>query len=179
MKSGIHVISIDTKKKEMIGNFKRQGLVYCSSSPKAYDHDFTTFSSGTIVPHGIYDIANNTGYLTIGTSHDTSQLVCDNIEQVWNNHLKRLYPNAETLVILCDGGGYNSCRHHIVKQDLMNLADRIGLKILVLHYPPCCSKFNPIEHWLFSQITRSWANPFCLRFKMLAKELPKPLQRPD
>ena len=157
VEAGIPVISIDTKKKETVGNFRRDGQVYCTSSPKAYDHDFGTFSEGTIVPHGIYDIARNTGYLSIGTSHDTSEFVCDNIERVWNGHLKPLYPDASMLVVLCDGGGSNSSRHRIVKQDLMDLADRIGMKILVMHYPPYCSKFNPIEHRLFSQITRSWS----------------------
>ena len=157
IKAGIPIISVDTKKREMVGNFKRDGQVYCTTAPKALDHDFETFSEGVIVPHGIYDIALNTGYLSIGTSHDTSEFVCDNIERVWNRHLKPLYPDARMLVILCDGGGSNSSRHRIVKQDLMDLADRIGLKILVMHYPPYCSKFNPIEHRLFSQITRSWS----------------------
>lgn len=157
IKAGIPIISVDTKKREMVGNFKRNGQVYCTTAPKALDHDFETFSEGVIVPHGIYDIALNTGYLSIGTSHDTSEFVCDNIERVWNRHLKPLYPDARMLVILCDGGGSNSSRHRIVKQDLMDLADRIGLKILVMHYPPYCSKFNPIEHRLFSQITRSWS----------------------
>ena len=157
IEAGIPIISVDTKKKEMIGNFKRDGQVYCTSSPETSDHDFETFSEGTIVPHGIYDIARNTGYLSIGTSHDTSKFVCDNIERVWNSHLKPIYPDARMLVVLCDGGGSNSSRHRIVKQDFMDLADRIGMKILVMHYPPYCSKFNPIEHRLFSQITRSWS----------------------
>ncbi len=157
LEEGIPVISVDTKKKEMVGNFKRDGQVYCTSSPKAFDHDFETFSDSMIVPHGIYDMAHNPGYLSIGTSHDTSGFVCENIERVWNKHMKRLYPNATMLVILCDGGGSNSSRHRIVKQDLMDLADRIAMKILVMHYPPYCSKFNPIEHRLFSQITRSWS----------------------
>jgi hypothetical protein len=157
MEAGIPIISVDTKKKELIGNFKRDGRVYCTSSPRALDHDFETFSGGTIVPHGIYDIAHDTGYLSIGTSHDTSEFVCENIERVWNRHMKHLYPDAGMLVVLCDGGGSNSSRHRIVKQDFMDLADRIGMKILVMHYPPYCSKFNPIEHRLFSQITRSWS----------------------
>ena len=155
--SGIPIISIDTKKKELVGNFKRQGTVLCTAAPKAFDHDFATFSDGTIVPHGIYDIARNTGYLTIGTSHDTSEFVCDNIEACWREHLSAAYPDARTLVILCDGGGSNSSSHHIVKQDLIGLSDRIGMQIVVMHYPPYCSKYNPIEHRLFSQITRSWS----------------------
>lgn len=155
--SGIPVISIDTKKKELVGNFKRQGTVLCTAAPRAFDHDFASFSDGAIVPHGIYDIARNTGYLTIGTSHDTSEFVCDNIEACWKRHLSAAYPDARMLVILCDGGGSNSSSHHIVKQDLIGLADRIGMQIVVMHYPPYCSKYNPIEHRLFSQITRSWS----------------------
>ena len=119
IEAGIPIISVDTKKKEMVGNFCREGPVYCSSSPKTYDHDFETFSEGTIVPNGIYDIARNTGYLSIGTSHDMSEFVCDNIERVWNSHLRQLYPDASMIVVLCDGGGSNSSRHHIVKQDFM------------------------------------------------------------
>ena len=157
IEEGIPIISIDTKKKELVGNFKRQGTVLCTAAPKAFDHDFATFSDGTIVPHGIYDIAHNTGYLTIGTSHDTSEFVCDNIEACWREHLSAIYPDARMLVILCDGGGSNSSSHHIVKQDFMRLAERIGLRIVVMHYPPYCSKYNPIEHRLFSQITRSWS----------------------
>lgn len=153
---GLPVISIDTKKKELIGNFKRDGKALSVGVPKSLDHDFKTFSDGQIVPHGIYDIARNEGYMTIGTSHDTSLFVCDNIERVWRNHLLQHYPDARTLVVLCDGGGSNSSSHKIVKQDLMALAERIDMNILVMHYPPYCSKFNPIEHRLFSQITRSW-----------------------
>ena len=160
VESGIPIISIDTKRKEPIGNFKRQGTVLCTAAPKTFDHDFASFSDGIIVPHGIYDIARNTGYLTIGTSHDTSEFVCDNIEACWNEHLRHLYPDAKMIVILCDGGGSNSSSHHIVKQDLISLSDRIGLRIVVMHYPPYCSKYNPIEHRLFSQISHSWSgNP--------------------
>lgn len=153
---GLPVISTDTKKKEMLGNFKREGKALSNGTPKSLDHDFATFSDGQIVPHGIYDVARNVGYMTLGTSHDTSMFVCENIERVWNEHMKERYPDAHTLVILCDGGGSNSSSHRIVKQDLMDLADRMGMRLLVVHYPPYCSKFNPIEHRLFSQITRSW-----------------------
>ena len=154
---GLPIISIDTKKKEMLGNFKREGKALSTGRLRALDHDFATFSDGQIVPHGIYDVTRNVGYMTLGTSHDTSKFVCDNIARVWREHLREQYPDAHTLVILCDGGGSNSSSHRIVKQDLMNLADRLGIRLIVVHYPPYCSKFNPIEHRLFSQITRSWS----------------------
>ena len=154
---GLPIISIDTKKKEMIGNFKRDGKALCNGPLKSLDHDFSTFSDGQIVPHGIYDVTRNEGYMTLGISHDTSKFVCDNIARVWREHLKEQYPNARTLVILCDGGGSNSSSHRIVKQDLMDLANKLGIRLLMVHYPPYCSKFNPIEHRLFSQITRSWS----------------------
>ena len=153
---GLPIISIDTKKKEMLGNFKREGKALSNGPLKAYDHDFSTFSDGQIVPHGIYDVTKNIGYMTLGISHDTSRFVCDNIARVWENHLKWQYSDARTLVILCDGGGSNSSSHRIVKQDLMDLANKLGIRLLVVHYPPYCSKFNPIEHRLFSQVTRSW-----------------------
>lgn len=108
------------------------------------------------IQNGIYDVTKNTGYMTIGTSHDTSKFFCKNIERVWNEHLKSQYPEARTIVILCDGGGSNSSSQKIVKQDLMDLVDRLNMRLLVIHYPPYCSKFNPIEHRLFSKITRSW-----------------------
>ncbi len=165
---GIPIISIDTKKKEMIGNFKREGKALSNGPLRALDHDFSTFSDGQIVPHGIYDVTANVGYMTLGTSHDTSKFVCDNIERVWTEHLGKLYPDAHTLVILCDGGGSNSSSHRIVKQDLIDLADRIGIKLLVVHYPPYCSKFNPIEHRLFSQITRSWSGAPLMSLKNAA-----------
>ena len=165
---GIPIISIDTKKKEMIGNFKREGKALSNGPLRALDHDFSTFSDGQIVPHGIYDVTANVGYMTLGTSHDTSKFVCDNIERVWTEHLGKLYPDAHTLVILCDGGGSNSSSHRIVKQELMGLADRIGIKLLVVHYPPYCSKFNPIEHRLFSQITRSWSGAPLMSLKNAA-----------
>ena len=154
---GLPVVSIDTKKKEMLGNFKREGKALSNGPLKALDHDFATFSDGQIVPHGIYDVTKNIGYMTLGTSHDTSKFVCDNLARVWEEHMKWQYPDAHTLVILCDGGGSNSSSHRIVKQDLMDLANRLGIRLLVVHYPPYCSKFNPIEHRLFSQITRSWS----------------------
>ena len=165
---GLPIVSIDTKKKEMLGNFKREGKALSNGPLKSLDHDFSTFSDGQIVPHGIYDVSKNVGYMTLGISHDTSKFVCDNIARVWENHLKWQYPDARTLVILCDGGGSNSSAHRIVKQDLMDLANKLGIRLLIVHYPPYCSKFNPIEHRLFSQITRSWSGAPLLNLKNAA-----------
>lgn len=150
------VLSIDTKKKEMLGNFCRSGTCYSQDMRRVNDHDFASSSDGQIVPHGIYDVNTNTGYVTLGTSKDTSEFVCENLYRVWYQHLQYQYPHAHTIMILCDGGGSNASAHYIVKQDLCKLANKLGMKILMVHYPPYCSKYNPIEHKLFSQITRSW-----------------------
>ena len=168
-KAGLPIVSIDTKKKEMIGNFKREGKALSNGPLKSLDHDFSTFSDGQIVPHGIYDVIRNIGYMTMGVSHDTSKFVCDNIERVWLEHIKEQYPDTRTLVVLCDGGGSNSSSHRIVKQDLMDLANKLSIRLLVVHYPPYCSKYNPIEHRLFSQITRSWSGAPLLSLKNAAE----------
>jgi len=150
------ILSIDTKKKEMTGNFYRPGKCYSQAMRRVNDHDFASFSEQQIVPHGIYDVNDNTGYMTLGTSKDTSEFVCDNLLRVWTEHLQFRYPDAHTIMILCDGGGSNACSHYIVKQDLCKLSNLLNMNILMVHYPPYCSKYNPIEHRLFSQITRAW-----------------------
>ena len=133
------------------------GRCSVKKKPKAYDHDFPTFADGQIVPYGIHDTQANNGYLVLGNSHDTSQFACDSFELVWRKYLREQYPETDTIAILCDGGGSNSSSHKIVKQDFMELASRTGLDIIVMHYPPYCSKFNPIEHRLFAAISRSWS----------------------
>ena len=150
------ILSIDTKKKELIGNFYRSGSCYSQSMRRVNDHDFASFSQGQIIPHGIYDISTNTGYVTLGTGKDTSEFVCDNLRRVWIQHLQYRYPHAHTMMILCDGGGSNASAHYIVKQDLCKLSNLLNMNILMVHYPPYCSKYNPIEHRCFSQITRTW-----------------------
>lgn len=154
---GLPILSIDTKKKEMLGNFARSGKAYATSERCVNDHDFLSHSEGQIVPHGIYDILDNTGYITLGTSKDTSEFVCDNIKRCWLEYLQFKYPNATTLLLLCDGGGSNASAHYIVKQDLVNLANALNITILVAHYPPYCSKWNWIEHKVFSQISLTWS----------------------
>lgn len=155
--NGQPILSMDTKKKELLGNFHQQGSAYSTKKREVNDHDFLTFADGQLVPHGIYDVQDNTGYLTLGISKDTSEFVCDNLKTTWLSQLQFKYPDAHTLLLLCDGGGSNSCLHHIFKQDLIKLAKKLQINILVAHYPAYCSKYNPIEHRLFSQISHTWS----------------------
>ena len=120
------------------------------------DHDFKTHAKGVLVPHGIYDVGDNFGYLSLGSSRDTSQFVCDNLKYYWQNDLQWKYLDKDWLLILCDGGGSNNSRHYIVKQDFYKLAQQLQINIIIAHYPPYCSKYNPIEHRLFCHVHRAW-----------------------
>ena len=110
---------------------------------------------GVIIPHGIYDIVKNEGYINLGTSKDTSEFACDCLRNWWYKQGQFDYPEATSLLILCDGGGSNNVRHYIFKSDLQDLAQEIGREIRLAHYPPYTSKYNPIEHRLFPHITRA------------------------
>jgi len=153
--AGNPVVSMDTKKKEYIGNFYRQGYLYTTEVIETYDHDFTSFAEGVVIPHAIYDLLHNKGYINIGTSHDTSEFACDSLRQWWYAQGRYDYPEATSILVLCDGGGSNNSRYNIFKQDLQQLANEIGIEIRIAHYPPYCSKYNPIEHRLFPHVTRA------------------------
>ena len=156
LEAGLPVLSIDTKKKEYLGPFHRPGTGFGTAALPVYDHDFNSAAKGRVIPHGIYDVAQNRGYITLGLSHDTSAFVCDNLRHFWTKHLQWIYPEAEMVLLLCDGGGSNHARHYIVKQDLYRLAQELELTLVVAHYPPYCSKWNPIEHRLFCHVTHAW-----------------------
>lgn len=153
--AGEPVISIDTKKKESLGNFYRPGTLYTTATIETYDHDFTSFAEGIVIPHAIYDLRHNTGYINIGISHDTSAFACDSIRQWWFAQGQYDYPQATSLLVLCDGGGSNNSRYYIFKLELQKLANELGIEIRIAHYPPYCSKYNPIEHRLFPHVTRA------------------------
>ena len=153
--AGNPVISIDTKKKEMLGNLYRDGAVYTLVVQKVLDHDFPHLADGIVIPHGIYDVIKNTAYVNIGTSKDTSEFSCDSIRAWWHNEGICSYSGAASILILCDAGGGNSYRHYIFKEDLQKPADEIGVEIRIAHYPSYASKWNPIEHRLFCHITRA------------------------
>jgi hypothetical protein len=149
------ILSIDTKKKEMVGTFYREGRLYTPETIETFDHDFPSAASGVIIPHGLYDVKRNDGHVNLGTSHDTSEFACDSIEQWWQSRGRALYPRATSILLLCDGGGSNSARQYLFKEDLQRLVDRIGIEIRVAHYPPYTSKYNPIEHRLFPHLARA------------------------
>lgn len=155
---GIPIFSIDTKKKELLGPYRRDNSTAYTTEPvKVNDHDYSTFSNGKMVPYGIYDVMRNTGYMTFGMSHDTAEFACECFSEQWEQHIRHIYPSAKTILILCDGGGSNNARSWQFKWWLVQLAKRLGVNIRIAHYPPYCSKWNPIEHMLFSQISRVWS----------------------
>ena len=156
--AGLPVISVDTKKKELIGNFKNHGQVWCQEATAVNDHDFEQDALGKAVPYGIYDLQHNRGYVYVGKSADTPQFAVEMIARWWTTEGKDLYPNANKLLILADAGGSNGCRPRLWKQKLQELlADCIGLEVTVCHYPTGSSKWNPIEHRLFGPISINWA----------------------
>jgi hypothetical protein len=167
---GNPVISVDTKKKELIGNLSRNGKIYTTETIEVFDHDFPSLAEGVAIPHTIYDTQQNQAYVTIGTSRDTSEFACDSIRHCWNTYGKLLYMTATSILMLMDGGGSNSSRHYIFKQDLQALADELGIDIRVAHYPPYTSKWNPIEHRVFPHITRALQG-IVLTSHALTKEL--------
>jgi hypothetical protein len=124
-----------------------------------FDHDFAEFAQGVVLPHGIYDLKQNRGYIHLGTSHDTSEFACDCLKDWWVRFGRVAYPEAKSLLLLCDGGGSNPADNdngqaHLFRTDLQQLVNVLGLEIRMAHYPPYASKYNPIEHRLFPHLTR-------------------------
>jgi len=153
---GNAVLSIDAKKKEFLGSFYRSGTVFADGKVGCYDHDFNSFATGKIVPQGIYDLGKNEGYMFIGTSGDTAEFSAECTRRWWNKNGCNKYDQAQPILVLCDGGGSNSSRSGLFKEQVQQLANELGLKFNIAHYPPYCSKYNPIEHRLFPTVTRSW-----------------------
>jgi hypothetical protein len=160
LESGEPILSMDTKRREILGNYARPGRVLSTRRPPAWDHDFPTHSPGVVIPHGLFDLQLNEGYLHLGMSHDTSEFAIDALLDYWWTYGCLRYPNAEDLLLLCDGGGSCGYRRLVFKEQLQRAADETGLRIRVAHYPTGCSKFNPIEHRLFPHITREFQGVF-------------------
>src|SRR5262249_30718540 len=155
--AGQPVISVDTKKKQLIGNFRNQGQSWCRDAPEVDEHDFPSQAEGVAVPFGVYDVAKNRGYVAVGMSHNTSEFAVSVIAKWWQEEGEMAYPGRDQLLILGDGGGTNGSRTTAWKKRLQEkLCDRFRLTVTVCHYWPGCSKWNPVERRLFSEISKNW-----------------------
>ena len=158
LSAGCPVISVDTKKKELIGNFRNQGQHWAQQPEPVNVHDFRQDSLGRAVPYGIYDLTHNQGYVYVGTSYDTSEFAAYAIAQWWADPDRPRFRCEDKLLILADAGGSNNCRYWLWKQQVQQqLADQFGIEVMICHYPTGASKWNPVEYRLFSQISRNWA----------------------
>lgn len=154
------IISIDTKKKEVLGQLTRNKAILAKNgqAPAVYDHDYSFLATGKAIPHGIYDVKLNKGYISIGNSHETAAFIIANLDWWWHQYGQHAYPDASSILILCDSGGANGHRHHLFKKCLQEWAKKIGKRLVIAHYPPYCSKYNPIERKLFAHVQRTIDN---------------------
>jgi hypothetical protein len=155
---GQPAVSVDTKKKELVGDFKNGGREWrpAGEPEDVRVHDFIDQKLGKAIPYGVYDIVNNQGWVNVGINHDTAQFAVNSIRNWWQQMGHSRFPRATELLITADGGGSNSSRSRLWKLSLQGLADDLGLKLFVCHFPPGTSKWNKIEHRLFSFITQNW-----------------------
>ncbi|RPH37674.1 MAG: ISAzo13 family transposase, partial [Desulfobulbaceae bacterium] len=158
LRHGQPVISVDTKKKELVGQFKNNGKEWApQGTPEEVNvYDFVDKKLGRANPYGVYDLANNTGWVSVGTDHDTASFAVSTIRRWWMVMGKPRYPDAKELLITADGGGSNGSRVRLWKLELQQLSNELGLTIRVSHFPPGTSKWNKIEHRLFSHISMNW-----------------------
>jgi hypothetical protein len=158
LEAGVPVVSIDTKKKENIGNFKNNGSEYRpKGNPRpVLDHDFPLPELGKVSPYGVYVLNNNTGFINLGVSHDTPEFAGESVRVWWNTIGKNTFPDAKKLYVTCDNGGSNGSRIWLFKHYLQNISNETGLEIHVSHFPPGTSKWNKIEHRLFCYISKNW-----------------------
>jgi hypothetical protein len=158
MAAGHPIISVDAKKKELIGNFKNPGRTWGRQAEIVNTYDFPSDALCRATIYGVYDIKHNLGYVSVGTSADTAEFAVEAIGRWWEQPDRPFFPNEDKLLILCDGGGSNGYRLRLWKQQLQErLADRLGIEVMVCHYPTGASKWNPIERRLFSYISLNWA----------------------
>lgn len=169
LRRGWPVISVDSKKKELIGPFKNPGRCWRRRPPQVFAHDFPSWAQGQAIPYGIYDLTHNDGYVVVGTSHDTPKFAVAAIRRWWRVVGRRRYPGAQRLLIEADAGGSNDYRKWEWKLELQRLADEAGLVIVVTHYPSGTSKWNPIDHRMFSLISGNWAGEPLRSYEVVLK----------
>jgi len=166
---GLPVISVDTKKKEWVGNFKNPGRCWRQSDRAVLDHDYPSWASGQAIPVGVLDLTHREGFVLVGTSHDTPAFTAEAIRRWWRAVGRRRYPQARRLLIQADGGGPTDHRKWGWKVALQRLADEFGLTITVTHYPAGASKWNPIEHQLFGPLSGNWAGEPLVNYETILK----------
>jgi DDE family transposase len=168
---GWPVISVDSKKKELIGPFKNPGRTWRRKVHQVFAHDFPSLAKGRGIPYGIYDVKHNDGLVVVGTSHDTPTFAVSCIRQWWLKRGRGRYPDAPRLLIEADGGGSNDYRKWEWKLALQDLADEFNLVITVTHYPPGASKWNPIDHRMFSLISNNWKGEPLTSYEVMLKHI--------
>ena len=168
-KAGQPVISVDTKKRELVGNFKNVGGTWRRQARAVLEYDFPSDAEGVAIPFGIYDVARNKGFVIVGTSYQTPEFAVAAIRRWWLQVGQMYYPDPHELLIEADCGNPNSNRCWRWKYGLQQLADEVGLTITVTHLPTGASKWNPIEHRLFSQISRNWAGEPLVSYETILK----------
>lgn len=167
---GMPVISVDTKGRELMGPFYRSGRRWSQELIKVYDHDFPSDAQGVAIPYGIYDLNRNKGFVCVGTSYDTSEFAVDSIRAWWLQAGSAHYPNVDRLLILADCGGSNGYRTRLWKYQLQDaVCNQLNLQVKVCHYPPGSSKWNPIEHRMFSFISNNWAAQPLVNYETVLK----------
>jgi len=163
------VVSVDTKKKELVGNFKNPGKTWTKDAIEVLDHDFPSYALGKAIPYGAYDINRNEGFVNVGMSSDTSEFAVNSLWQWWRHFGRKHYPNATEILVCADGGGSNGSRTRAWKFYLQELSNKLGIPITVAHYPPGTSKWNKIEHRMFSFISMNWKGKPLENFETVVK----------
>lgn len=163
------VISVDAKKKELVGNFKNVGKELCRKKEpeKVKAYDFPSDADGKAIPYGVYDITQNKGWVSVGIDHDTAEFAAETIKRWWKHMGHPFYPEAQKILITADGGGSNSSRSRLWKRELQKISNELNLIIEICHFPPATSKWNKIEHRLFSQIAQNWRGKPLLSYEII------------
>lgn len=169
LKANLPVISVDTKKKELIGNFRNPGRTWRQEPHEVLATDFASDAQGKAIPYGIYDVQHNLGFVVVGTSHETAAFAVAAIRRWWRSVGQQTYPGADNLLIEADGGGANASRSWLWKAELQMLADECQLTITVSHLPPTASKWNLADHRLFCHISRNWAGQPLRNYELALK----------
>jgi hypothetical protein len=163
------VISVDCKKKELIGPFRNPGRTWRQAPQSAFETDFASQAAGKAIPYGVYDLQQNAAYIRVGSSHETAEFAVASIRAWWQQAGQAAHAHARRLLIMADGGGANFCRGWGWKAGLQHLADEFDLAITVAHYPPGASKWNPIEHGVFAHISQNWAGEMLVSYETVLK----------